>query len=60
MVMFAPAWTETIDYDDGILTIDLSRETIKDSPKFDPEKTVTRADEQDLYDHYGYTYESEE
>lgn len=60
LVMFAPAWTEAIDYGDGIITIDLSRETIKNSPEYDPERPVGREDEQALYDHYGYTYGSEE
>lgn len=52
-VLIALDWIEAIRYESSEIGIDLSRETIKKSPEFDPEEPVNREYEGQLYDYYG-------
>jgi hypothetical protein len=52
-VLVAPAWAEEVSWADRKVHLDLSRETIKNSPEFDPSAPVNREYEVRLYDYYG-------
>ncbi|MDX1523125.1 MAG: PRC-barrel domain containing protein, partial [Anaerolineae bacterium] len=51
-VLIAPAWIDEINWPDAKVHINLSRETIKNSPEYDPETSLDRSYEEELYDYY--------
>ena len=52
-VLVAPAWAEQVNWVERLVQVDLSRETIENSPQFDPSMPVNREYEVRLYDYYG-------
>ncbi|MGA1874860.1 MAG: PRC-barrel domain-containing protein [bacterium] len=52
-VLIAPSWIREISWVESKMYVDLSRETIKSSPAYDPSKPVNRKYEERLYDYYG-------
>ena len=52
-VLIIPQLTEGISWTEARVRIDLPRETIKESPEFDPNAPINRQYEVRLYDYYG-------
>jgi sporulation protein YlmC with PRC-barrel domain len=52
-VLVSPTWIESVDWNIRRLSVDLKRETIEQSPEFDPSEPVNREYEIRLYDYYG-------
>jgi uncharacterized protein YrrD len=52
-VLVAPAWAEQVSWVEREIQVDLSRETIRESPEFDASTPVNRDYEGRLYDYYG-------
>jgi len=52
-VLVSPLWVESIDWAESKVQIVLLRETLKDSPEYDPSTPVNREYEARLYDFYG-------
>lgn len=52
-VLVSPAWVDTVEWTEKKIQIDLKRETIKNSPEFDPSQPVNHEYEIRLYDFYG-------
>ncbi len=52
-VLVAPAWIERVDWDRSMVHLTLTRAQIKNSPEYDPTRSVDRAYETQLYGHYG-------
>jgi hypothetical protein len=52
-VLIKPSWVESVDWVERKVNIDLPRETIKNSPEYDPSMPVNREYEERLYDFYG-------
>jgi hypothetical protein len=52
-VLISPEWVGDIDWSEGRVYIDLTREQIKAAPEYDPTAPVNRAYEERLYDYYG-------
>lgn len=52
-VLISPAWIKSIDWKKEIVDVDLKKQTIKESPEFDPTKPINREYEVRLYDYYG-------
>ena len=52
-VLVSPQWAETVDWAEEKLWVDLSTDSIKDSPEYDPLAPVNREYERKLYDYYG-------
>lgn len=50
-VLVSPQWIKTVNWTDKTVFVDLSREAVKNSPKFDPSKSVTRDHENRLFKH---------
>jgi hypothetical protein len=53
VVLVAPHWATRVSWDERKVFLDLSRQAIKDSPKWDPSAAVNREYETRLYDFYG-------
>ncbi|MEJ2747978.1 MAG: PRC-barrel domain-containing protein [Anaerolineae bacterium] len=52
-VLVALAWVEAVNWPEEQVQIDLERETIKNSPAYNPEDPINRETETVLYDYYG-------
>jgi uncharacterized protein YrrD len=52
-VLVSPAWVQEVDWVARVVSVDLSRDTIAESPEYDPSAPVNRAYEGQLYDYYG-------
>jgi hypothetical protein len=52
-VLVSPQWIERISWADSQVYVDLPRDTIKNSPEYDPSAPVNREYETRLYDYYG-------
>jgi hypothetical protein len=52
-VLISPEWIERVDWADASVAVDLEREAIKQSPKYDRSVPIDRHYEVSLYDHYG-------
>jgi len=52
-VLVAPHWASRVSWDERKVFVDLSRQSIKDSPRWDPSAAVNREYETRLYDFYG-------
>lgn len=51
-VLLSPQWIDRVEWADSSVHFDLTRESVKNSPEFDPSKPVNRDYEAYLYDHY--------
>lgn len=51
-VVVSPSWIENISWQDSTVAFDLKRETIKNSPEYDPTLPLEREYENRLYDYY--------
>jgi hypothetical protein len=52
-VLVSPTWITDVNWADSSVTIDLSRQAIKDSPPYDSTAEVNRERENKLYQYYG-------
>jgi hypothetical protein len=52
-VLVSPSWADTVAWPERNVYVGLSRETVKDSPEFDPSVPVNQEYELRLYDYYG-------
>ena len=52
-VLVAPSWVESFDWTENMASVSLTRQQIKESPRFDPREPINREYEGQLYDFYG-------
>ncbi len=52
-VLIMPRWINRINFDESKVYVNLSKESIKDSPVFDPSKPIGKDYEIELFKHYG-------
>lgn len=52
-VLVAPEWITAMSWGESKVRVDLTRDSIKNSPEFDPSAPVNRVYEEQLYDFYG-------
>jgi len=52
-VLVSPAWIAGVSWPDRQVRLDLSREQVSESPRYDPQEPVNREIETRLYDYYG-------
>jgi hypothetical protein len=52
-VLIAPQLINDISYLDGMVSLNLTRQKVKDAPPYDPAIHVDRAQEESIYKHYG-------
>ena len=56
-VLIAPEWIDGIDWAESKVVVDLTRQSVKDAPRYDPDAPMTLEWEQRLHGHYGHTGE---
>ena len=54
-VLIAPSWITGVHWSDETVSINLSRESVKAAPAYDPDAMWSRALDSSLYQHYGKT-----
>lgn len=54
-VLVAPEWIEDVSWSDATVSVDLTRQAIKDAPRYDIAAGLDRQQEQRVYEHYGHT-----
>jgi hypothetical protein len=54
-VIISPAWIDDVEWAESKLSIDLTRQAIKDSPPYDPKSPLSRDQEAGIHAHYGRT-----
>ena len=59
-VVVSPWWINEVNWTDSEITVDLTKDSIKHSPDYDPEYPLTADYLGKLYDHYGRAYPSGE
>ena len=52
-VLVAPQWIEAVSWPDAKVSVDLTRQAVKDAPPYDPAAQLDREQEQAMYEHYG-------
>jgi len=52
-VLIAPRWIKNVSWPDNIVSVDLSRQAVKDAPPYDASANLERTGEIGLYRHYG-------
>lgn len=52
-VLVTPTWIDSVDWAQSKVSVDLTREQVKNSPEYDPAAPVNRIYEARLYDFYG-------
>ena len=52
-VLIAPEWIKEMNWTTSTVTVDLTRQAVKDSPAYNPATLLQRGEEADIYRHYG-------
>lgn len=52
-VLVAPQWIEAVSWSDAKVSVDLTRQAVKDAPLYDSAAQLDRQQEQAIYEHYG-------
>ena len=52
-VLVAPQWIEDVGWSEAKVTVDLTRQAVRDAPPYDSAAQLDRQQEQGLYEHYG-------
>jgi hypothetical protein len=52
-VLIAPQWIERVSWLDAVVSVDLTRQAVKDAPAYDVGAQLNREQEQGMYEHYG-------
>lgn len=54
-VLIAPQWIESVSWPDEKISVDLTRQAVRDAPPYDAAAQLDREQEQALHEHYGRT-----
>jgi hypothetical protein len=52
-VLVAPQWIEAVSWSDATVSVDVTRQAVKDAPPYDSAAQFDREHEQGMYEHYG-------
>jgi hypothetical protein len=52
-MLVAPQWIESVSWRERKVSVELTRQAVKDAPVYDPTGTLTREDEARVYEHHG-------
>jgi hypothetical protein len=53
-VLVAPQWIEAVSWPDAKVSVDLTRQKVKDAPAYDSAAHLDRQQEQAIFEHYGH------
>jgi hypothetical protein len=54
-VLIAPQWIKDVRWSGATVTVDQSRQAVKDAPPYDATRLLNRKDEMAIFKHYGHT-----
>jgi hypothetical protein len=52
-VLVTPRWIDAVSWSDAKVSVDLTRQAVKDAPPYDSAAQLRRQQEQALHEHYG-------
>jgi hypothetical protein len=52
-VLIAPQWIQNVSWSDSTVSVNLTRQAVKDAPPYDPAAQLNRTQEMDIHEHYG-------
>lgn len=52
-MLISPLWASSVSWEEGAVHVDMSRQSIRESPEWDPSASVNREYESCLCDFYG-------
>lgn len=52
-VLIAPQWIQTVSWADATVSVDLTRQAVKDAPHYDSAASLDRKQETGIHEHYG-------
>jgi len=52
-VLIAPQWIQNVSWDDATVSVNLTRQAVKDAPPYDSAGLLNRLQEMGIYEHYG-------
>jgi hypothetical protein len=55
-VLIMPRWIEDVNWEESKIFINHTRDQVKESPEFDPKRSLDRSYETRYHDYYGYPY----
>ncbi len=53
LVLIAPQWIQDVSWSDAKVSVNLTRQAVKDAPAYDAAAQLDRKQESDIYEHYG-------
>jgi uncharacterized protein YrrD len=53
-VLVAPQWIEAVSWSEARVSVDLTRQAVKDAPAYDAAAQLDRQQEEAIYEHYGH------
>lgn len=51
-MLVSPLWVDDVSWADNLVTVDMTRAKIENSPEYDPGQPVNRVYEEKLFDYY--------
>ncbi len=52
-VLVAPQWIETVNWPDATVSVDVTRQAVRDAPPYDSASQLDRQQEQGIFEHHG-------
>ena len=52
-VIIAPQWIDDVNWAESTVSVDLTRQAVKDAPPYDPTELLSREQEAGIHNHYG-------
>ena len=54
LVLIAPQWIQDVSWSDATVSVNLTRQAVKDAPPYDSAAQLDREQETDIFQHYGH------
>jgi hypothetical protein len=54
LVLIAPQWIQKVSWSDTTVSVDLTRQAVKDAPAYDSAAQLNREQEVNIFKHYGH------
>ncbi len=55
LVLLAPQWIQNVSWPDSTVSVDLTRQSVKDAPTYDASTPLDREQEINIFKHYGHS-----
>jgi hypothetical protein len=54
LVLIAPQWIQKVSWSDNTVSVDLTRQSVKNAPAYDAAAQLNREQEVNIFKHYGH------